>query len=152
MSEAVASAIISAASGILGAIVGGLLAARGAIMAVEKAASDLETTEIRRQKVECLVNLYGLRWVISDALNLPDEYKSKLNYEFNKLPVLWGDDAEVMKNLRDFNAERNNERLILLLRNLGKTTKLPVDALGDADISKVFHAPMSGGQASRSGG
>jgi hypothetical protein len=145
------SSIIAAASGICGAIVGGLLAAWGAIRAVEKTSQDLESTEIRRQKVQCLVALYGLRWVISDAPNPPDDYKAKFNYEMNKIPTLWAADLEVMKNLRDFYADKNNERLIHLLRTLGNTTALPTEKLGDADIRSVFHMPMTGRSGSVSG-
>ena len=144
MSEALISAIISGASGITGALVGGALAAWGAIKAVEKTSQDLESTEIRRQKVDCIVALSGLRWVMGDGVNPPDEYRSRLNYEMNKIPPLWADDPEVMKNLRDYYAERNNERFILLLRNLGNTTKLSTGKLSDADIRGVFHLPMTG--------
>jgi hypothetical protein len=144
MSAALVSAIISGASGIVGALVGGALAAWGAIKAVEKTSRDLESTEIRRQKIGCMVALSGLRWVIGAGLNSPDEYKAKLNYEMNKISALWADDPEVMKNLRDYYAEQNNERFILLLRNLGNSTKLSTGKLSDADFRDIFHVPMTG--------
>ena len=74
--------------------------------------------------------------------NPPDEYKAKFNYEMNKITALWADDPEVMKNLRDLYAEQNNDRLILLLRNLGNTTKLSTAKLSDADIRSIFHIPI----------
>ena len=76
-------------------------------------------------------------------MNPPDEYKARLIYEMNKISPLWADDPEVMKNLRDYYAERNNERFILLLRNLGNTTKLSTGELSDADIRGVFLLPMT---------
>ena len=144
MTDAVLSNLISAASGIVGAIVGGAFTVWGAIKAVEKTSKDLEFTEIRRQKVECITALNGLRWVISDGQDQPDEYKAKLMYEMNKIPSLWADDPEVMKNLRDFHAERTNERLILLLRNLGNNTRLSTGKLSDADIRTIFLMKMAG--------
>jgi hypothetical protein len=150
LSDASISALISAASGISGAIVGGVIAARGAIKAVEKTSGDLELTEIRRQKVRCLVALYGLRWVVSDAPNIPDDYKAQFN-EINKVPALWADDAEVMKTSETISFEKTTERLIQLLRTLGNTTALPIERLGDADVRGVFHVVMSGRRKSVSG-
>ncbi len=74
-----------------------------------------------------------------------------MNYEVGRIPALWGDDAEAMKNLRDFLAEKSNERLIRLMRSLGHTTKLPTDSLSDADIRSFVHLPMSGRHVSASG-
>lgn len=144
MTDAALSNFISAASGIIGALVGGGFTVWGAIKAVEKASHDLEATEIRRQKVECITAITGLRWVISDGQSQPDEYKARLMYEMNKIPSLWADDQEVMKNLRDFHADRTNERLILLLRKLGNSTKLSTGKLSDADIRTIFLMQMTG--------
>ena len=124
MTDAVLANVISAASGIAGAIVGGVFTVWGAIQTFRRTSQDLESAEIRRQKVECLVSLTGLRFVIG-GIPVSDEYKSKFMYEMNKIPSLWANDPEVMKNLRDFHAENNNDRFILLLRNLGRTHCCP---------------------------
>ncbi len=116
------SNFINAASGLLGAIIGGSFTAWGAIKAVKMTSQDLESAEVRRQKVECLVSLSGLRFVISKGFSAPDEYKSRFMYQMNKIPFLWADDPEAMKNLRDFHAENTDDRFVLLLRNLGSTT------------------------------
>lgn len=116
----------------------------GAIKAVQRTSQDLESTEIRRQKIECLVALNGLRFVIADGVTPPDEYKSKFMYEMNKIPSLWAGDPEVMENLRAFHSDRTNERFILLLRNLGCSTKLPTKKLTDADFRTVSLLPLSG--------
>ncbi len=144
MTDPVLSNLISAASGIVGAVVGGLLTAWGAIKAVERTSQDLESTEIRRQKIECIVALTGLRFAISDGAQAPNEYKSKFMYEMNKIPSLWADDPEAMKNLRDFHADHKNERFVMLLRQLGSTTKLSTSRLGDADFTTITLLPLTG--------
>ncbi len=116
----------------------------GAIKAVKMTSQDLEAAEIRRQKVGCLVALAGLRFTISNNPLVPDEYKSRFMYEMNKIPSLWADDPEVMKNLRDFHAENNNDRFVLLLRNLGRTTKISTEKLSDADFKTVSLLQLSG--------
>ncbi|MGD0939524.1 MAG: hypothetical protein ABR905_07405 [Terracidiphilus sp.] len=138
MTDAVLSNSISFASGILGAILGALVAGFFTVWAVRKSSQDLEANEIRRQKIECIIALTGLRWVISNGPAQPNEYKAKLMYEMNKIPSLWADDPEVMKNLRDFSADRTNPRFVLLLRNLGTTTKLSTGKLSDADYCNTF--------------
>jgi hypothetical protein len=144
MTDAVLSNLITAASGMLGAIVGGSFTVWGAIKAVKMTSQDLESAEIRRQKVECLVSLTGLRFVIGNNSSALDEYKSRFMYQINKIPSLWADDSEVMKNLRDFHAENNNDRFILLLKNLGRTTKVATDRLSDADLKTVSLLPLNG--------
>jgi hypothetical protein len=144
MTDAVVSNLISAASGIVGAVVGGGFTVLGAIKAVERTSQDLESTEIRRQKIMCIVALHGLRFVIGDGVKAPDEYKSKFMYEMNEIPSLWADDSDVMKHLRDFHADRNNERFILLLRQLGSNTKLSTGKLSDADFRTVTLLPLTG--------
>ncbi len=75
---------------------------------------------------------------------VPDEYKSRFMYEMNKIPSLWADDPEVMKNLRDFHAENNNDRFVMLLRNLGRTTKISTEKLSDADLKTISLLQLSG--------
>ncbi len=139
MSEASLSAVIAAVSGLLGAVIGGALAAWGSIRAVRVASQGLESSEIRRQKIQCVVALYGLRWVAGLG-NAPEEYRAKLSYEMCKIVSLWADDANVMAVLRDFHAETSTggekatQRLIQLLKLLGNGTGLPFDQLGDTDV------------------
>jgi hypothetical protein len=139
MTDAVILNIITAASGILGAIVGGAFTVKAAIKAVEKTSEDLESTEIRRQKVECIVALHGLRWVVSKEQDQFITYRADFITELNRVQSLWADDLEVMKNLRDFYAQPGDDRrLFLLLRTLGGTTKLQTDRLSDADLRNIF--------------
>ena len=118
---------------------------------MERTSSDLESTEIRRQKVECLVALYGLRRVISHGGgNVPDEFRARFNSEINKVVARWADDSEAMKNFRDYAAEKTPDRLVTLLRRLGASTKLPINMLGDADVRGVIYSRI-GYSNSRSG-
>jgi len=143
MSEASLSAVIAAVSGLLGAIIGGWLAAWGSVKAVRVASQDLESQEIRRQKIQCIVALYGLRWVAGQG-NAPEEYRAKLSYEMCKIVSLWANDANVMAILRDFHAEtivggeRASQRFVQLLKLLGNGTGLPFDQLSDTDIKSSF--------------
>jgi hypothetical protein len=143
MSEANSSALIAAISGLLGAVIGGLFAAWGSIKAVTVASRNLESNEVRRQKIQCVVALYGLRWVTSTP-NAPEDYRAKLSYETSKIVSLWADDIKVMAVLRDLHADilsgsdAGNQRLVQLLKLLGSGTGLPFDQLGDSDIKTSF--------------
>jgi hypothetical protein len=110
-------------STVVGAIVGGGCSIWASAWATKKASKNLETSEIRRQKVKCIVVLTGLRWVIGNDQSVPNEYKARLLFELNKIQSLWADDPQVMKGLKDFYTERTNPRFISLLRHLGTTTK-----------------------------
>jgi len=143
MTDALLSNLINGVSGLLGALIGGSFTAWSAIKAVKMTSQDLESAEIRRQKVECLVSLSGLRFVIGKDLSVSDEYKSKFMYQMNKIPSLWADDSEVMKNLRDFHSENNNDRFVVLLKSLGHTTKIKTEKLSDADLRTVSIVPLS---------
>lgn len=116
---------------------------------VEATFRQLEQTEIRRQKVECIVALFGLRFVLGNNPAFP-EFRAQFMYALNKIAVLWADDANVLKNLRDFygsvqqanqsvgTGHDANQRLVILIRSLGTTTKLPLESIGDKDITDIF--------------
>jgi hypothetical protein len=126
--------LISFLTAVIGAIVGSTIGVLGAIWIFKKSTNELELVEIRRQKVECLVNIAGLRFVLSMGQPRREEYASKLMFELNKIPILWSDDVATLSMLRDFNADRTNDRLFKLIRSLGETTKFPMQNLIDADI------------------
>ena len=124
------SALIAAVSGLAGAVIGGALAAWGSVRAVRVASETLESNEIRRQKIQCVVALYGLRWVAGQG-NAPEEYRARLSYEMCKIVSLWADNANVMVVVRDLHAEtaaggeKASQRLVQLLKLLGNGTGLP---------------------------
>jgi len=122
----------------IGAIVGSMIGVFGSIWVFRKSTRDLELAEIRRQKVECLVNISGLRFVISKNQPRRDDYATKLMFELNKIPVLWSDDLTTLRALRDFIDDKTDDRLLTLIRTLGQTTKFQMHNLSDADIRKTF--------------
>lgn len=115
----------------------------GSVKAVQVASQNLESQEIRRQKIQCVVALYGLRWVAGHGA-APVEYRAKLSFEMCKIVSLWADDPNVMAVLRDFHAEtavggeKANHRFVELLKLLGSGTALPFDQLSDTDIKSSF--------------
>ena len=104
----------------------------------------LEESEIRKQKVECIINLYGLRFVMVEGHDHSAEDRSRLAFEMNRAGVLFAEDSEVQKNIRDYKAKATNDVLIALIHNMGKTTKLRTDQLSNADIESVFLAKVPG--------
>ena len=125
---------------VVGAIVGGFMARKAALAVVQKASQDLESQEIRRQKVECLVALSGLRFVIERSSPVrTEEYRAKLAFELNKIPILWSGDPEVLRATRELLSDSNITRLVTLLRSLGKSTTFPVSNLGDNDLTGIFN-------------
>jgi hypothetical protein len=95
MQEATIATIIS------GLLSGGI-AAFGAWIAVKLGVSDLEAVERRRQKISCVINLYGLRYVLSPDPVQRDEDRTRFMFEIGRAGALFADDAEVQKKLRDF--------------------------------------------------
>lgn len=86
---------------ISGALAGGL-AIIGAILAVRKGVRDLEQTEIRRQRVLCISNLYGLRYAITEGFAARPEDQAHFMYEINRAGALFADDPSILSDLRDF--------------------------------------------------
>ena len=99
MQEANIAAIIA---GVLSGLLGGGIAAWGALFAVRAGVRDLEATERRRQKISCVINLYGLRCVLSPDPVQRDEDRTRFICEIGRAAALFADDAEVQKQLRDF--------------------------------------------------
>jgi hypothetical protein len=137
MTDTILAGLISAATGLVGALIGGGLTVWGAIKAVKIASCDLGLAEIRRQKVLCVTALVGFRWVIAEG-QPSSEWKAKFISELNKVPTLWSDDPEALRTIRDFLADRTNERLTALIRSLGNSTSLAINNLSDADLRNVF--------------
>ena len=111
---------------------------------------DLEATELRRQKLDCIVNLYGLRYVLSPDPVQRDEDRTKLMFEIGRAGALFAEDVEVQKGLRDLHDARKRceaepqptERFISLIKQMGRSAKCPLDALSDADVRNVLLLPL----------
>jgi hypothetical protein len=137
-------------SGILsGAICGGS-AIVGAIWAVRKGLRELEETEIRRQRVECITSMYGLRFVLSDpsaGFSPRPEDVARFMFEFNRAGALFAKDGEVLNGLRDFYESVRTKtgdptsQLIALIKNMARNTRLEIGTLSDTDVKNIFTLP-----------
>ena len=85
MQEANVAAIVA---GVLSGLLGGGIAAWGAWYAVKTGVSDLEATERRRQKISCVINLYGLRYVLSPDPVQRDEDRTRFMFEIGRAGAL----------------------------------------------------------------
>ena len=143
MSEVI-SALIAGGAAIFGALVGAAAAYRAAIKGFKMNSQTVESTEIRRQKVDCVISLSGLQWVLGSYQIVPDEFKARFLFELNRIPVLWSNDRETMKSLREFSSDRTNEYLVSLLRSLCVSLNLPNEQLSDPEVQNIFSLPMTG--------
>jgi hypothetical protein len=137
MTDTIIAGLMSAGAALLGGVIGGSFAVWSAHKVVKWTSDGLEAEEIRRQKVICITAIAGLRWTISPGQATP-EWKAKFISELNKVSALWSDDSEVLRNIRDLLNQRSDDRLVLLIRNMSKSTSLPIHNLGDADLLRVF--------------
>jgi len=114
--------LIQLFSGLVGAIIGGAMAVWGSMKALNTTMANLERAEIRRMRVECVANLAGLRFVLGEVKAgqipvVPDAEIAKLMFELNRISMLWADNADVLKSVRDFHAEPGTkDRLLALIR------------------------------------
>lgn len=144
MNEVISSALIAGGAAIFGAIVGGVAAYLAAIKGFKTNSEGVESAEIRREKVECIINLSGLKWVLASYQLVPDEFKARFLFELNKISVLWSNDRETIRLLREFFDDRTNEYLLSLLRRLCETVNLPAEELADSESKNIFSLPMTG--------
>jgi hypothetical protein len=144
MSEVISSALIAGVAAIFGSFVGGAVTYLAAVKGFKKNSQDVDSTEIRRQRIECVINLSGLKWVFGSYQLVPDEFKARFLFEVNRISVLWSDDRETMRSLRDFFADRTNEYLVSLVQRLCVSIDLPAEELSDAEIKNIFSLPMTG--------
>ena len=135
--------------GALSAVIGGGLTAWAAIYVFRRTQVEIEASELRVQRTRCIIGLIGLRWVLSDnqsPLQNPDLIASRAAFttELNKVIVLWAHNEEVVRNLRDFDAEQNGnlrvQRLVELLRSLGTDSSIDTSAIADSDLKRVILA------------
>ena len=134
-------------SGIISGLLGGGLAITGALLAVSKGVRDLERTEIRRQRVLCITNLFGLRYAITEDQNARPDDKARFMFEINRAGALFADYPEILNEIRDFYESTRNKkpdaetRLIRVVKQMGEQTLLKVKNLSDADVKNIFMLP-----------
>ena len=124
MSPELASALIGLAGALIGAAIAGYAAIRAAVKAVDRGFDRLEYQEIRRMKVECVVNMAGARFVL-DNQNPNYEDHARFNIELNKIPVLFADNENVMRPYRLFACNPGDSSNIYpLMEALTKAVKI----------------------------
>ena len=141
---ALTQVVLSLISGLFGAVVGGAMSVWGSRTVLSTSMANLERAEVRRLRVQCLVNVSG--WKFLGAALKPghtpictDADQSQSMFELNKVFTLWADDPEVLTKARDYYGDMNNRvRLFNLIRSMARTTMLNFDALSDQDIGSVF--------------
>ena len=143
MNSEAATILAGAISGALG----GTLAVFGALRAVRNGIRDLEEVEIRRQRVSCITSLHGLRFILSvrpPSVPPRPEDIAAFSFEINKAGLLFADDMDILKDLRDFReAVINNVDAtalwVRLIRKMGAQTRLHVEGLSDSDLTNAFY-------------
>ena len=116
----------------------------GSMKVLSTSMTNLERAEIRRMRVQYVVNLAGLKFLfgvkVAGQTPIPaDPDVLKLMFELNRIFLLWADNPDVMKKLRAFHADcTNKDKLFALIRAAANTTSLNSDKLGDSDINAVF--------------
>ncbi len=137
-------------AGALGGLICGGLTFFGAFYAVKKGIEDLELSEIRRIRVECITSLYGLRFAITDGFSARPEDLSRFMFEMNRAGALFADDEDTLNGLRDFYdsvAKKKPDattRLMAMIKSMGKQTSLKLNRLSDADVASTFTLPAAG--------
>src|ERR1035441_4235369 len=118
--------ILSLVSGLLGAVVGGALTVWGSLKTLDRTIANLERAEIRRMRVECVVNLGGLRGLLGEGKHVMAEADiAKLMFELNRIQLLWADNSDVLRAVRDYHEQpTNKDRLFALIRTAGADTRL----------------------------
>lgn len=134
-------------SGIISGLLGGGLAVLGAWIAVRIGIRDLERTEIRRQRVLCITNLFGLRYALTAERTARAEDTASFMFEINRAGALFADFPEILNEIRDFYDSTKDKkpdaeaRLIKVVKLMGERTLLRVKNLSDADVKKIFMLP-----------
>ena len=145
-SRTMESAVVTVISSLAGALVGGLMAAWGAMKAVEKTSHDLEMAEIRRERIDCLVALSGLRFTLNAESALPVEWQARLMYELNKIPSLWVGDEKALNSFQRYLDNSSPDNFASLLRRLSQATKLNLENVRDTDLIR-YARPISWNQS-----
>ncbi|NNC72122.1 MAG: hypothetical protein HKN78_04515 [Sphingomonadaceae bacterium] len=133
------AALIAALAGFAGAIIGGVLAAFGSVKAVRAAQKDIEADSLRRMRLECAINIAGLRHALTNSLTPSSNDKAKLMFELNRAPFLWYDKPEVISLLRQLRNQSGDtaENLAQLITQMSKDTPLDLSSLNESDIKQT---------------
>jgi hypothetical protein len=139
------TAVTSAITTLVSTVIGGALAAWGAMKAVERSSRDLEVAEIRKERINCLVALSGFRFAMNDP-KLPVEWQARLMFELNKIPTLWSGNERTLNSLQRYLSDASPDHFVSLLRLLSGETKLDLEKVRDEDLIR-YARPKNWNQA-----
>jgi hypothetical protein len=124
MAPELTSALIGFVAALIGAGIAGYMGIHAAVKAVDRGFDRLEHQEIRRMKVECVVNPAGARFVL-DNRNPNPEDQARFDVELNKIPVLFADDETVMRPYRLFASNPGDiSNIYPVMESLTKAVKI----------------------------
>ncbi len=101
----------------------------------------LRDTEISRLRIKCVTELIAYRFVLAPTATISTDGTTTFFAALNAVPGLFGDDADIMRLLRDFREEqpdRKNATLLKLIRAAAGVTKVPLAAVSDIDLERPF--------------
>jgi hypothetical protein len=123
---------------LLGGIIAGVCAIYAALTAVNRGFAKLEEQEIKRTRVQCVLDLLAFRHVFNPDQKPTAEHCFKFMIEVNKLPGLFADDAEVMNHYRAYLNNRDDPNLHTLLRSLLQKVHITHGSLSNDDLTAIF--------------
>lgn len=109
----------------------------------------LRNTELKRQRIQCAVNLVAYRHAIAsrDGQMINSEYLNETQLRFqeaiNSIIILFGDDPKIIRYVRDYrdargSEEKSNSTLLHLLREVAKAADISLEHVSDFDINAPF--------------
>ncbi|MCW5966861.1 MAG: hypothetical protein KIT83_22670 [Bryobacterales bacterium] len=132
-------ALIGFVAALLGAGIAGCMGIYAAVKAVDRGFDRLEQQEIRRMKVECVVNMTGARFVLDKRRPNPED-EARFNVELNKIPLLFSDDENVMRAYRQFASNPGKiTNLYPMMESLTKAVKI-IGVVEQQEFERVLRA------------
>ncbi len=140
---------------VIGALIGAVATIGAVWIAVALGLRKLRDTEMSRLRIRCVTELIAYRFTIGPTAAAGIEGKTAFFAALNAIPALFGQDADIMRLLRDFReegADRKNPALLKLIRATAVATSIPLAAVSDVDLERPFmeeagaRAPLQTGQ------
>lgn len=142
--------LLSAGIALVSALIGGLAGYLGAQHAVGKQLQALENQELRRLRIDCLVKIAGLRFLLGDPSRR--EYTSAVaafNEAINRALVLFANEKEVRKALANYRASPEAARLLACIRQMAIATQIEIGDLSDDDLTSVLRLAVADPQTGK---
>lgn len=91
-------------------------------------------------KIDCAANIFGYRQLFSTDPNKelhPDDVRH-CNFEFNRITILFADNAEVRNALTAFHLQQTDSNFLSLLRSLCDDLQLSKEQLSDTYLTQIL--------------